>query len=133
MTVRYGYCAMTADFLHIGHIEFLKECKEHCDKLIVGIMIDDYVIKHKRRIPIMNQYKRADLVASVRYVDTVIFQEEFDYSPALLAMKDFNNFKIIDSDENAQKRKGVDIIIKGGIDRRHGISSTQKIESLDNC
>jgi cytidyltransferase-like protein len=134
----YGYCAVTADFLHIGHIEFLRECRKFLDpkhgKLIVGIMSDEEVKGRKKRLPIMNQYERAEVVRCVKYVSGVMIQDTFDFSHSVMRLKKFygDDFIIMDSDENAKKRSGADIIIPGGINRKHGITSKQKAKSPDN-
>lgn len=125
MKPQYGYCAVTADFLHIGHIEFLKACKEHCENLIVGVMADECVEIYKGRRPIMNQMQREEMVKSLRFVHKTIIQTEFDFPHYVFRLKEFygKDFIIIDSDEHKHKRKA-DITIEGGIVRKHGISST---------
>jgi rfaE bifunctional protein nucleotidyltransferase chain/domain len=65
------------DLLHIGHIRTLREAKSYGDVLIVGVNSDDSVrqIKGKFR-PIIPEDERAELVASLTYVDYVtIFSE----------------------------------------------------------
>jgi D-beta-D-heptose 7-phosphate kinase/D-beta-D-heptose 1-phosphate adenosyltransferase len=65
------------DLLHIGHIRTLKEAKSYGDVLIVGVNSDDSVrhIKGELR-PIIPEGERAELVASLTYVDFVtIFSE----------------------------------------------------------
>ncbi len=115
---------MTADFLHIGHIEFLRLCSENCKLLIVGIMSDEYVESHKKRTAIMNQYQRMNLVKSVKYVHSVVLQNTFEFSHALGLAKRFwkEEFIIMDSDEHG--RSGADMIIDGGKHRTEGVSSS---------
>lgn len=70
------------DILHRGHIEYLKEAKELGDVLIVGLNSDDSVrkIKGKDR-PINKQEDRAELLASLEFVDyVVIFDEDIPYN-----------------------------------------------------
>ena len=119
--ILYGYCALTADFLHIGHINYLLECREKCKWLIVGIMSDDCVEKYKGRKPIMNQNQRADIVRYLSMVDEVWLQKTFEFPRWII--KDYN-FTIFDSDEH--KREGADIIIP----YTKGISSTLKRAGL---
>lgn len=124
MKAEYGYCAVTADFLHIGHIEFLRAAKEHCEKLIVGIMTDECVETYKWRKPIMNTFQRQEVIASLKFVHKTVFQTEFQFQSFIFKLKEFygNDFVVIDSDEHS--RKGSDIIIKGGADRKHKMSSS---------
>lgn len=123
---KFGYCGMTADFLHVGHIEFLKACKEYCEFLIVGIMADDCVKIYKGKPPIMNQVAREEVVKSLSMVHKTVIQTEFKFPHFVMRLKEFygDDFVIIDSDENAKLRKGAGIIIPGGINRKWGMSST---------
>jgi cytidyltransferase-like protein len=125
MKPQYGYAAVTADFLHIGHIEFLKACKEHCENLIVGVMADECVEIYKGKRPIMNQMAREEIIKSLKFVHKTIIQTEFDFPHYVFRLKEFyeKDFVIIDSDEHEHKRKS-DIIIIGGIDRKHKMSSS---------
>jgi cytidyltransferase-like protein len=122
---------MTCDFLHLGHIEFLKECASHCEKLIVGIMSDDYVRNKKGRKPLMDMHQRAEMVKNIKGVHNVVFQSEYNFNEAILRAKRFweNDFLIIDSDEH--RRANSDIIIKGGKKRKLGLSSTLYRETSD--
>ena len=132
MKPTYGYCAVTADFFHIGHLHFLRSCKEHCENLIVGVMADECVETYKGRRPFQKTWAREEIIKSMRFVHRTIVQTEFDFPHSIMRLKDFyqGDFIIMDSDENAAKRKGSDIIIKGGIIRDFGISSTMLKDTL---
>ena len=70
------------DILHRGHLEYLKKAKKLGDVLIVGLNSDDSVrrIKGKNR-PINKQEDRAELLASLQFVDyVVIFSEDTPYN-----------------------------------------------------
>ncbi|WP_022854408.1 bifunctional D-glycero-beta-D-manno-heptose-7-phosphate kinase/D-glycero-beta-D-manno-heptose 1-phosphate adenylyltransferase HldE [Thermodesulfatator atlanticus] len=70
------------DILHRGHIEYLREAKTFGDILIVGFNSDNSIkkIKGKDR-PINKQEDRAELLASLEFVDyVVIFDEETPYN-----------------------------------------------------
>ena len=45
------YVGLSADILHEGHINILKNAKSMCDKLIVGITTDDLMLSYKKRKP----------------------------------------------------------------------------------
>lgn len=60
------------DILHYGHIEFLKKAKAAGDYLIVALEPDESIMDYKRRLPTHNQQERAEILASLRYVDQVI-------------------------------------------------------------
>ncbi len=65
------YVDMVADLFHYGHVEFLKQAKNHGHYLIVGLSSDEDVAKYKRT-PIMNVEERTKSVMGCKYVDEVI-------------------------------------------------------------
>ena len=75
---KIGYTSGVYDLFHIGHLNILKHAKELCDYLIVGVTTDELCFKRKNKKPIINQEDRAEIVASIKYVDKVIFQENMD-------------------------------------------------------
>jgi D-beta-D-heptose 7-phosphate kinase/D-beta-D-heptose 1-phosphate adenosyltransferase len=70
------------DILHRGHISYLRETKKMGDILIVGLNSDESVKKLKGvKRPYNNQDDRAELLASLEFVDyVIIFQEETPYN-----------------------------------------------------
>lgn len=71
------YTFMCLDLPHIGHINFLKKCKELGDILIVGILTDDVIWSYKRK-PVMHFNERFVVAESIRYIDIVIEQCHLD-------------------------------------------------------
>lgn len=64
------YAKGVFDLVHYGHINFLREARAMGDWLTVGVTPDERVISMKRK-PVFNVYKRAEVIAAVRYVDEV--------------------------------------------------------------
>ena len=61
-------------FLHRGHIELLKYCREIGDEVIVGLNSDYSVKKLKGKDrPFNNECDRAELLGALKYVDDVIY------------------------------------------------------------
>jgi D-glycero-beta-D-manno-heptose 1-phosphate adenylyltransferase len=62
------------DILHLGHIDYLSKAKELGDLLIVGLNTDLSVsaIKGNNR-PIQDEVSRAMILASLGFVDVVVF------------------------------------------------------------
>ena len=72
-----GYTTGVFDLFHIGHLNILKKAKSLCDKLIVGVSIDELVAyKHKKAV--IPFQERKEIVESIKYVDVVVPQENMD-------------------------------------------------------
>ena len=72
-----GYTTGVYDLFHIGHLNLLKNAKGMCDKLVVGVTVDDLVTYKGKRafIPFED---RIEIVRSVRYVDAAVPQYDMD-------------------------------------------------------
>jgi FAD synthetase len=62
----------TFDLLHPGHINFLKQAKSMGNYLIAVISTDKSAFKAKGFKPVNSQNQRAELVASIKFVDEVL-------------------------------------------------------------
>jgi D-beta-D-heptose 7-phosphate kinase/D-beta-D-heptose 1-phosphate adenosyltransferase len=71
------------DFLHVGHVRYLKAARAQGDVLVVGLNSDGSVrqIKGPRR-PVVPEDQRAEILASLACVDFVTLFEEPD--PAMI-------------------------------------------------
>ena len=72
-----GYTTGVYDLFHIGHLNLLKNAKGLCDKLIVGVTIDE-LVKYKGKRAIIPFEDRLEIVRSIKYVDAAIPQENID-------------------------------------------------------
>ena len=68
----------TFDLLHIGHINMLKRCKEHGDKLIVGVSSDKLNYFKKNRNPIFTEEDRMAIIENLKVVDEVFLEESLE-------------------------------------------------------
>lgn len=108
--VKYGYCAMTADILHIGHIRQIKRCSELCEKLIVGVMTDDCVFKYKGHKTIIPYHQRAEILSRIKGVFRIIPQNNFEFVKCtqLTALKGLYGDELIIFDCSNHKREMAD-------------------------
>ncbi len=67
--IRIGYAPGAYDLFHVGHLNLLRQAKEHCEFLIAGVVADDVLIKHKGVKPVVPLVERLEIVRNVRYVD----------------------------------------------------------------
>lgn len=70
--MKRGFTCSTFDLLHAGHILMLKEAKEVCDYLIVGLQVDPTLDRPNKNKPVQSYYERWVQLSAVKYVDEVI-------------------------------------------------------------
>ena len=73
-----GFTSGVFDLFHIGHLNILKNAKSICDKLIVGVSTDDLVQTYKHKVPVIPFSERIEIVRSIKFVDSVVAQENMD-------------------------------------------------------
>ena len=56
----------------------MRNAKEQCEKLIVGVNSDELVQKYKNKTPVISAYERAEIIRELRCVDEVIICETLD-------------------------------------------------------
>ncbi|MDR1184679.1 MAG: adenylyltransferase/cytidyltransferase family protein [Coriobacteriales bacterium] len=66
-----GYVSGSFDLFHIGHLNLLRRAKERCNKLIVGVLSNEAIVRIKHKQPIITLDDRLAIVAAIRYVDEV--------------------------------------------------------------
>jgi len=66
----------TFDLPHQGHFNLLRRAKALGDFLIVGINTDEFVLKYKKKTPILSLDQRSTIIENSKYVDAVIVNED---------------------------------------------------------
>jgi cytidyltransferase-like protein len=64
-----GYVSGSFDLFHIGHLNLLRCARNHCKKLIVGVLSDEAIIRIKKRPPVVSLDDRLAIIKAIRYVD----------------------------------------------------------------
>lgn len=72
-----GYTTGVYDLFHIGHLNLLKNAKGMCDKLIVGVTVDE-LVSYKGKQAMIPFEDRIEIVRSIKYVDAAVPQYDMD-------------------------------------------------------
>lgn len=72
-----GYTAGVFDLFHIGHLNLLKNAKGMCDRLVVGVTIDE-LVGYKGKRAMIPFEDRIEIVRSIQYVDAAVPQYDMD-------------------------------------------------------
>ena len=84
---KIGYTTGVFDLFHIGHLNILKRAKLECDYLIVGITTDELALSAKKQKPVIPFQERMEIVESIKFVDEVVPQTNYN------KMEAWNNLK----------------------------------------
>lgn len=122
------------DLIHQGHVEYLAKASELGDVLVVGLNTDDSVkrIKGKNR-PVNDENARANVLASMVFVDGVFFFDED--TPYELIKRVKPHILVKGADYNEEDIVGYDIVkaYNGEIktlDLVNGYSTSNLIDKL---
>jgi len=77
MTNIVGYTTGVFDLFHVGHLNLLRNAKSMCDKLVVGVTVDELTY-YKNKKSVIPFEERLKIVEAISYVDLVIPQREID-------------------------------------------------------
>ena len=142
---KIGYTQGTYDMFHIGHLNLLRQAKEQCERLIVGINSDKLVEEYKSKIPVVNEHDRMEIVKELRCVDDVVLCDtlkktiiwEKVHFDVIFIGDDWKGNARWQQTERDLAPLGADVVYLKHTD---GISSSllrtkenQKIEEEDNC
>lgn len=105
-----GFTCGAFDLMHTGHALMLKEAKEQCEYLIVGVQEDPSLDRDYKNKPIQSYEERIEMVKSCKYVnETILYKSEQDLYDLL---KDLNpDIRIIGADWKDKKFTGYDLEI----------------------
>ena len=119
--ITYG----TFDLLHYGHINLLKRAKAYGDYLIVCLSTDDFNQNQKHKKTYFTYEQRKQLLESIRYVDLVIPEENWEQKRSDVHEYHIDTFVMGDDWKGKfdfLKQEGVDVVY---LTRTPEISSSQ--------
>lgn len=130
-----GYTTGVYDLFHIGHLNLLKNAKGMCDKLIVGVTVDE-LVAYKGKKALIPFEDRIEVVRSCKYVDAAVPQYDMDKFTAckklgasyLFVGDDWYGTEKWNAYEKQFAEAGIKIIY---FPYTHGVSSTQIRNALD--
>lgn len=70
--MKVGFTCSCFDLFHAGHVMMLKEAKEQCDYLIVGLQTDPTIDRPEKNRPIQSVFERFVQLDACKYVDEVV-------------------------------------------------------------
>jgi len=68
----------TFDVFHVGHLRILERAASFGSRLVVGVSTDELNICKKGRRPVYHQDERMEIVAALKCVNDVFFEESLD-------------------------------------------------------
>jgi len=85
--MKVGFTCSTFDLFHAGHIMMLKEAKQQCDYLIVGLQTDPTIDRPEtKNKPVQSIFERFVQLQSCKFVDeVVVYGTEKDLRDILLS------------------------------------------------
>lgn len=129
-----GYTSGVFDLFHIGHLNLLKNAKGMCDKLTVGVTVDE-LVTYKGKKAMIPFSDRVEIVRSIKYVDAVVPQYDMDKltmcrklkADVLFVGDDWHDTPKWQAIEEELKQIGVKVVY---FPYTKGVSSTKITEAL---
>ena len=122
------------DILHLGHVDYLEKARGLGDKLVLGLNTDDSISRFKGPDrPIQDENSRAHILASLQFIDLVVFFNEDTPLDLISALQP--DVLVKGSDYLAENIVGADVVKRSGgvvktIDFVPGYSTTRIVEKI---
>jgi phosphoenolpyruvate phosphomutase / 2-hydroxyethylphosphonate cytidylyltransferase len=130
------YVGMSADLIHPGHLNIIKEASKLGD-VIIGLLTDKAIASYKR-LPSLNYEQRRIIIENIKGVSQVVPQQELDYVPNLRTIKP--DYVVHGDDwkkgvQQQTRQRVIDVLKEWGgklheVPYTQGISSTRLNQSL---
>lgn len=126
--VRVGFTCSAFDLLHAGHVDMLRQAKDRCDYLIVGLHTNPQLDRSSKNKPIQSVFERYMQLRANKYVDEIIpYETERDLEDILSTLE--IDIRILGQEYKDKQFTGHDICTHRNIEifyntRDHRFSST---------
>lgn len=125
--MRTGIACGVFDLFHAGHVLMLRECRAHCDRLVVAVNSAekiDPVINPGKQAPVYSVEDRVLILQACRYVDEVLVYHSEDELLHLLQKGEFA-VRFLGEDYKGKPITGKDLVPEiYWINRDHGRSTS---------
>ena len=124
-----GITFSSFDLFHSGHVAMLKEARQNCDFLIVGVQTDPTIDRPEKNQPIQSVFERYVQLEGCKYVDQIIpYATEQDLIDILLTYQICTRF--IGEEYRKKEYTGKQLCIDNGIEiyynkRQHSFSTSE--------
>jgi len=123
--MKIGFTCSTFDLFHAGHIMMLKDAKEQCDYLIVGLQTDPTIDRAEKNKPVQSVFERFVQLDACKYVDEVVVYATEKELLDILQSYDID-VRIIGEEYEAKHFTGKELPIEVYYNkRRHSFSTTE--------
>lgn len=131
--MKRGFACGMFDFFHVGHVRMLKECKEHCNYLIIALNKAeniDYSINPNKNKPIFSIEERIEIMEACKYIDEVITYNSEAELLNILKTKNID-IRFLGDDYKGKLITGSELNIEiYYTDRSHGYSTSDIIKRI---
>jgi len=127
--MKIGFACGVYDLFHAGHTRMLKECKDHCDYLIVGLN-SAINLPSGKNLPIYSLDERVEILTSCKYVDEVkVYNSEEELYSLIKELK--IDIRFLGQDYYDRSITGSDLNVEiYYINRDHGYSTSRVIQQV---
>lgn len=124
-TLKVGFTCSSFDLFHAGHVMMLKEAKEHCDYLIVGLQTDPTIDRAWKNKPVQSVFERFIQLQACKYVDEIVpYATEKELMNILTSYP--INVRIIGEEYRNKQFTGCDLDMEFYFNsRQHSFSTTE--------
>jgi glycerol-3-phosphate cytidylyltransferase len=126
--MKVGFTASSFDLFHSGHVAMLKEARNNCDFMIVGLQTDPTIDRPEKNQPIQSVFERYVQLEGCKYIDEIIpYATEQDLVDILLTYK--INVRFIGEEYKSKTFTGKQLCVDKGIElyynkRQHSFSTS---------